>query len=139
MSSEPKKYDEWIVHQMVNLLEAVLTHNSNLLEQSVAQIEHGLGFADEISANLVDVAIKFRTLLRIYRTQKAPESPSSPWAWLVAQSKPSTAGDSFDLSELKSALDTRDQKRKDDIQRKHEQTKQRMSGSIKDLRADDEH
>lgn len=139
MSSEPRKYDEWIVHQMVNLLEAVLTHNTNQLEQSVANIEHGLGFAEEITANLVDIAIKFRTLLRIYRTQKAPESPSSPWAWIVAQSQPKAAGDSFDLSELKSALGTRDQKRKNDRQRKQEATIEKLSGSIKDLRDEDEY
>ena len=138
MSSEPRKYDEWIVHQMVNLLEAVLTQNSNQLEQSVANIEHGLSFAEEITANLVDIAIKFRTLLRIYRTQKTPESPSSPWAWLVTQSQPGTASGSFDLSELKSTLDTRDQKKKDDRQRKQEATIQKLSGSIKDLRDEDE-
>jgi len=139
MSHEPKKYDEWIVHQMVDLLEAVLTHNSNQLEQSVSNIEHGLSFAEEISANLVDIAIKFRTLLRIYRTQKAPESPSSPWGWLVAQSHPSTSSDSVDLTELKSALDTREAKRKEDRVRKQEETIEKLSGSIKDLRDDDEY
>ncbi len=138
MSSDAKKYDNWIKQQMVNLLEAILTHNSTILDQSVGNIEHGLSFAEDMSPNLIDLAIKFQALLRVYRTEKTPDpDTASPWAW-AATPRTASSTDSVDLSELKSALGSRLKKKEDERQRKKDKVIDSLSVSIKDLRPPDE-
>jgi len=139
MDNEVKKYDEWLSHQLVNLIEALLQHNSNLLEKSLGNIEHSLNFAEDISPRLIDLAIKFRTLLRLYRTEKKPVSGSS-WGWLYARASSSSAigSETVDLTELKSVLDEKREKNVEEQERKKEQIIQKLAGSIKELKGSDE-
>ncbi len=139
MYNEVKKYDEWLSHQLVNLVEALLQHNSNLLEKSLGNIEHSLNFAEDISPRLLDLAIKFRTLLRLYRTEKKPVSGSS-WGWLYARagSSPAIGSETVDLTELKSVLDKKRQKNVEEQERKKEHIIQKLAGSIKELKESDE-
>lgn len=139
MDNKVKKYDEWLSHQLVNLIEALLQHNSNLLEKSLGNIEHSLNFAEDISPRLIDLAIKFRTLLRLYRTEKKPVSGSS-WGWLYARagSSPAIGTETVDLTELKSVLDEKKQKNVEEQERKKEQIIQKLAGSIKELKGSEE-
>ncbi|MFQ6123575.1 MAG: hypothetical protein ACE5R6_03080 [Candidatus Heimdallarchaeota archaeon] len=139
MDNEVKKYDEWLSHQLVNLVEALLQHNSNLLEKSLNNIEHSLNFTEDISPRLIDLAIKFRTLLRLYRTEKKP-IPGSSWGWLYARSgsSPAIGSDTVDLTELKSVLNKKRQINKEEQEKKKEQIIQKLAGSIKELRGSDE-
>ena len=126
---------------MVNLVEALLEHNTNKLELSISNIERGMDFVEDISPNLVDLAIKLRTLLRLYRTEQKPTTPTSPWAWAVAKSVPGQAAvatDSIDLTELKSALNTKRQKKVEERKEKQEKMAQTLTGSIKALKDEEE-
>lgn len=139
MDNEVKKYDEWLSHQLVNLVEALLQHNSNLLEKSLNNIEHSLNFTEDISPKLIDLAIKFRTLLRLYRTEKKP-IPGSSWGWIYARSGPSPAmgSETVDLTELKSVLDQKRQKNVEEHERKKDKIIQKLAGSIKELKGSEE-
>ena len=106
------KYNDWFIQKLAELFEGVLTADPNQTNEALAEIQRGYDWTDDIHPELINISIKFITLLKLYQKLQLTQQPIKPLTHTSATSESATPNwlssvhpiETIDLSELEEKL-----------------------------------
>ncbi len=72
------QYNDWFIQKLAELFEGVLTADPNQTNEALAEIQRGYDWADDIHPELINISIKFITLIKLYQKLQLTQQPIKP-------------------------------------------------------------
>lgn len=106
------QYNDWFIQKLAELFEGVLTADPNQTNEALAELQRGYDWADDIHPELINISIKFITLIKLYQKLQLAQQPIKPLTPTSATPTAATPNwlssvhpvETFDLSELEEKL-----------------------------------
>jgi len=106
------QYNDWFIQKLAELFEGVLTADPNQTNEALAEIQRGYDWTDDIHPELINISIKFITLIKLYQKLQLAQQPIKPLTPTSTTPESTTPNwlssvhpiETFDLSELEEKL-----------------------------------
>jgi hypothetical protein len=72
------QYNDWFIQKLAELFEGVLTADPSQTNEALAEIQRGYDWADDVHPELINISIKFITLIKLYQKLQLTQQPIKP-------------------------------------------------------------